>query len=193
MTSKRKYQKANPLNQSEYTNLRSGVGQLLWLSLQTRPDIAFMACQLSNNIKEPNVADMITYNKVVKNLQDKPYLPLRFTSISNITTVCKLMVYSDAAYGNLSNSGSQCGYLVFLTDKEEAVLNPVTWKSVRLERVCNSTLAAESLALLKAVDHAIFIQQTIKQLLGMSSTVKIHCYVDNKGLLELVNLSLIHI
>ena len=183
----RKSQKSNPINPSEYGQLRSGIGQLLWLSLQTRPDIAFQTCQLSNNLKDPNVADLLLYNKMVKNLQQNPDIPLRFQNIPNMKEATKLLVYSDAAYGNLSNSGSQCGYLILITDKDETVRNPVTWKSVKLDRVCSSTLAAESLALLKAVDHALFIQQTLKQMLGPATEIKIQCYVDNKGLLELVN------
>merc|ERR1712212_1090965 len=93
-----------------------------------------------------------------------------------------------ASFGNLSNNGSQCGYLIFLAGANEEVRNLISWKSVRLDRVCSSTLAAESLALLKAVDHSIFILQTIKQMIGTGSDdIKIKCYVDNKGLLELIN------
>ena len=81
----------------------------------------------------------------------------------------------------------QCGYLIFLADCNEEVRNLISWKSVRLDRVCSSTLAAESLALLKAVDHSIFIQQTLKQMSSPESdNIKIQCYVDNKGLLQLI-------
>ena len=154
--------------------------------VQTRPDIAFAACQLSNNLKDPNVADIIQHNKIVKKLKDEDDIPLIFKSIPNFEDGVKLLTYSDASFGNLSNSGSQCGYLILITDREEKVKNPVTWKSVKLDRVCHSTLAAESLALLKAVDHTIFIQKTIKEMLGESLEVTIECFVDNKGLLELV-------
>ena len=64
--------------------------------------------------------------------------------------------------------------------------NPVVWKSTKLDRVCSSTLAAESLALHKAVDHALFIQKTLKVLQGEHVPVVIECFVDNKGVLELV-------
>lgn len=183
----RKVQKASPLNSSEYSQFRTGIGQLLWLSVQTRPDISFTACQLSNNLKEPNIADLNLFNKTVKQLQSEDPVPLVFSKIPNLEMGMKLLTYSDASYGNLSNNGSQCGYLIFLADMNEEVKNLITWRSVRLDRVCNSTLAAESLALLKAVDHSMFIQQTLKQMIGEDTDVRIQCYIDNKGLLELIN------
>ena len=181
----RKSKKTSPLTSSEYAQFRTGVGQLLWLSIQSRPDISFTVCQLSNHLKEPNIEDLNWYNKTVKKLKTEDSVPLVFSKIPDFAKGIKLLTYSDASFGNLANNGSQCGYLVFLADAEERIKNLISWKSIRLERVCSSTLAAESLALFKAVDHTLLIQPILKQLIG--SDVKIHCYVDNKGLLELIN------
>ena len=125
----------------------------------------------------------------MKKLKTEDSVPkLVFSKIPNFAKGIKLLTYSDASFGNLANNGSQCGYLVFLADAEEQIKNLISWKSIRLERVCSSTLAAESLALFKAVDHTLLIQSILKQLIGAVNTdVKIHCYVDNKGLLELIN------
>ena len=142
---------------------------------------------MSNHLKEPNIDDLNLYNKTVKQLQNGDSVPLVFSKIPNLETGMKLLTFSDASFGNLSNNGSQCGYLIFLADVNEEVKNLITWRSVKLDRVCSSTLAAESLALLKAVDHSIFIQQTLKQMIGENTDIRIQCYVDNKGLLELIN------
>ena len=124
----------------------------------------------------------------MKQLQNGDSVPLVFSKIPNLETGMKLLTFSDASFGNLSNNGSQCGYLIFLADANEEVKNLITWRSMRLDRVCSSTLAAESLALLKAVDHSVFIQQTLKQMIGSENTdIRIQCYVDNRGLLELIN------
>ena len=58
---------------------------------------------------------------------------------------------------------------------------------MKIDRVCRSTVAAESLALLNATDHVLFINVTIKLLFGEEYPVHINCYIDSKGLLELVN------
>ena len=186
LSSNRRSQKTHALTHEEYVQYRSGVGQLIWLSVQTRPDISFDACQLSNNLKDPNVSDIMLHNKIVKKLKTDEDAPLTFRGLPNIKNGVRLLTYSDASFGNLSNNGSQCGYLILISDKDGRVKNPVCWKSVKLDRVCYSTLAAESLALLKAADHTIFIQQTLRQILGASLNVTIDCYIDNKGLLELV-------
>ncbi|KAL5253495.1 hypothetical protein ACHWQZ_G013327 [Mnemiopsis leidyi] len=158
------------------------------MSIQSRPDISFTVCQLSNHLKEPNIDDLNWYNKTVKQLKTEDSVPLVFNKIPDLDKGMKLLTYSDASFGNLANNGSQCGYLIFLADANETVKNIISWKSVRLERVCSSTLTAESLALFKAVDHAMLIQQILKQLMGsVNAEIKIHCYVDNKGLLELIN------
>ncbi|XP_063688395.1 uncharacterized protein LOC134821623 [Bolinopsis microptera] len=186
LSSNRRSQKTHALTHEEYVQYRSGVGQLIWLSVQTRPDISFDACQLSNNLKDPNVSDIMLHNKIVKKLKTDEDAPLTFRELPNIKNGVRLLTYSDASFGNLSNNGSQCGYLILISDKDGRVKNPVCWKSVKLDRVCYSTLAAESLALLKAADHTIFIQQTLQQILGDSLNVTIDCFIDNKGLLELV-------
>ena len=45
---KRKGQKNHALSPTEYKQYRSVCGQLLWLSVQTRPDISFDTCMLQN-------------------------------------------------------------------------------------------------------------------------------------------------
>ena len=45
--------------------------------------------------------------------------------------------------------------VIFIDDVNGERKNLMTWRSVRLDRVCSSTLTAESLALLKAVDHSM--------------------------------------
>lgn len=186
VTNQRKSQKSHALSPVEYKKLRSGVGQINWLAIQTRPDIAFHSCQLSNNLKNPNVSDLTSYNKLIKKLKSDDPLPLTFKPIPTPELGLKLAVYSDAAYNNLANSGSQAGYLILLSDMDETILNPVAWKSVRIDRVCRSTLAAESLALSAAADHVLFIKENLKKLVGNITPISIDCYIDSKGLKELL-------
>ena len=186
LSSKRKQQKTYAVDFSEYKKLRAGVGQILWISLQTRPDLSFEACQLSNHLSDPNVADLVRFNKIVKDLKDNNDVCLIFKRIPGLTQTPKITTYSDAAFGNLPKQGSQCGYIIFLTDSEGINKNPIAWKSVKLDRVCQSTVGAESLALIKAIDHTLFIRNTFTEITGINQSDNIECFVDNKGLLELV-------
>ena len=188
INNKRKNQKSAALAPDEYKSYRSSCGQLIWLAIQTRPDISYDICILSNYLSDPNVENMININKVVKKLQQDPDICITFKEIPNFHENCKIICYSDAAYGNLPKHGSQSGYIIFLAAKDNSVMNPIAWKSIKIDRVCRSTLEAECLALNKAIDHAVFIQQTIMKMYGNEDpvSVKIECYIDNKSLEQLL-------
>ena len=74
-----------------------------------------------------------------------------------------------------------------MTDKEGATQNPIIWKSIKIDRVCQSALGAEALGFIKAVDHAIFIQQTLQMMLNTTEKIPIEGFTDNKGLYEILH------
>ena len=51
----------------EKTELRRLTGQMIWLSTQTQPDVAFDVCQMSNTGKFPKVKFFFKVNKTLKN------------------------------------------------------------------------------------------------------------------------------
>ena len=66
----------------------------------------------------------------------------------------QLRVYTDAAFGNLHDAGSQGAYVILASDGERTA--PLDWSSHRLKRVSRSTLTAETQALLDGIDAAVF-------------------------------------
>ena len=184
LSSKRKSQKNHNVTPDEFRAFKSLCGKLLWLSVQTRPDIAFDVCQLSNHLSDPAVLDIIQINKLVSKLRAEPKISLEYKSIDMET--CQLFVYSDAAYGNLPRHGSQGGFIIFITDSSETVMNPIVWKSLKIERTCQSALSAEGLALVKAVDYAIFLQRTLSDMNVCTGHIPIKCFTDSKSLYEVL-------
>ena len=184
LTQRRKAQKNYALAPDEYKKFKSLIGKVLWLSTQTRPDIAYDVCQLSNHLSDPNVADILTLNKMVKKLRSEHEIQMVYNPI-NLSSM-KLIVFSDSAYGNLPKNGSQCGYIIFLTDESEKYKNPVAWKSVKIERVCRSALAAEGLGMVNAIDHAMFVMETLQKMMDTDRKIPIVCYTDNKSLSEVL-------
>ena len=64
---------------------------------------------------------------------------------------------------------------------------PILWKSKKLERkvksTIESTIAADTLALLEGAEYSVYLAHILKQLIeGME--VKIQCYTDNKSIVE---------
>ena len=58
------------LNEDERKQLRTTIGQLNWVANQTRPDIAYEACQASISFKDARVKDVKKVNKVIRKLKN---------------------------------------------------------------------------------------------------------------------------
>ena len=97
----------------------------------------------------------------------------------------KIAVFSDASYANLQCGGSQGGYLVFLVDSCGKAA-PISWSSKKVNRVARSTLAAETMAAVEALDAAYMVASILKELLGEKKNREIRLFVDNKSLFDAV-------
>ena len=97
----------------------------------------------------------------------------------------RLIVYCDASYANLSNGSSQGGYIIFISGKN-GTLAPICWSSRKLRRVCRSTLSAETLAAIEAIDSSFWLQKIVNELsdFALGTTV---VRTDNKSLYDNIN------
>ena len=111
----------------------------MWM--RPRPDLSFDVCQLSSNIKQAKVSDMLYANKVVKSAQMEP-LSVAIPSL-NLSQL-HIVTYADASFNNLPESGSQGGNIIFLSDGEKAT--PLQWTSARIRKIVRSTIGAEALS-----------------------------------------------
>ena len=84
--------------------------------------------------------------------------------------------------GNLVEGGSQVGHIIFLCNPNNKVI-PLQWQSKRIRRIACSTLAAECLTMLDAVDAAFLIKSLLEVLLSCKG-VKIVSIIDKKSLFD---------
>ena len=136
--------KNSDLTDKEKSEYRALVGQLNWMATQTRPDIAFEASYLSGIFKKATVGDLVKVNKLIDRVKYS-CVQLAFPPMSKIEH-CSLECYSDASFGNLEDSGSQGGMVIFLSD-ENGNRCPIQWYSRKIRRIVKSTLAAETTAI----------------------------------------------
>ena len=159
--------------------LRSRIGQLLWVNNQSRPDISFDTCELASNFKNASLKDLVKINKTIRKVNEYPS-ELHFRKLSKAQ---KFVAFTDAAFGNLPDGGSQGSLLVFIVD-EQGISNLLCWQSSKIKRVVRSTLAAETLALSNCIDSSIYIAKLYQEILygNSNQTLPIEIYTDNKSL-----------
>ena len=174
------------LNEDEKRSFRSIVGQLNWISTQSRPDISFDVSQLSSRFKNAKVEDIMKANKVVKRVMSNQYC-VEFPSLGSLEH-CTIECFSDASLGNLPCGGSQGGFVIFICGSN-GKRSPIMWQSRKVRRVAKSTLAAEALALLDGCEAAIFLREIIVEMLGSveHQCLPIDCFVDNKSLVDTIH------
>ena len=63
-----------PVNEAERKTIRRVVGELLWVSLMTRPDLSFEVNRLSSNISVATVKDVKDAKRLVERAKKEPRL-----------------------------------------------------------------------------------------------------------------------
>ena len=176
-------QKQESLTKDEISQLRSVIGQLNWIANQTRPDVCFDNLELSVSIKDPKVEDIIKANKVIKKLHyEQNYVC--FPKLGKKEHL-RLTLFSDASYANLSDGASSAGGFIIFLHGEKRMSCPLAWKANKIRRVVRSTLAAETLSLVDALDTAVYLGHLLSEVLfngSKKNVVPIDCYIDNKSL-----------
>ena len=180
ITPDRAKQKESPINEDEYSKLRSVHGKLGWLALQTRPDLSFDVCNLTSALKKGTVDLILRTNKVVKKAKyNKVFLHYPQLDLNNAKVRC----YTDASWGNITGGRSQGGVYVEVTDDSKS--SPIQWQSTCLKRIPKSTLAAETIAAVEGLEAAYLISKLFSEILFNSKkSVPVEVVTDNLSLYE---------
>ena len=164
----------------------SKIGQLLWISTQTCPNICMDASNCAIKLKNGTVKDMMHINKIIRKAKDRQS-SLQFQPLA----APKIVVYTDASFGNLADGGSQGGFLIFLVG-DSGLCNLLSWQSKRIKRVVRSTLAAEALGMLDGIDGAVFIASLYSEILYgkiNESEIPMEVVTDNRSLVDALDSS----
>ena len=172
----------SPLSEELKKTLQCKIGQLLWLSSQTRPDVCYDVSHLAANLTKATSRDVLMINRTIRKLK-RQQLSLTFKPLTGTT---HLVAYTDASLGGLPNGGSQCGCLVFLADNA-GNCNLLSWNSKQIRRIVRSSLSAETLGMSECLDSVIFISMLYKELTfghAKKGEIGITLITDSKSVID---------
>ena len=146
----RRNQPDHELSDYEKKQYQQVLGQLTWITSQSRPDVRFKVLECSLKSNKPTVADLIQINQVVLKLKKTSY-NIHLPILSKDPSKYNIMAFSDASVNNLKPDRveSTKASIIFLECDGKVI--PLTWSSKKIKRVCKEILLAECIALSKVV------------------------------------------
>jgi hypothetical protein len=154
--------KTGPCPPEKITEFRALVSAIAWVGV-TSPLALTSASLLQGCLPSPTWGDIAKLNYNLQTLKEN-YSPLQYHHLSE---PLRIVTVSDSSFGN-SGKYSQNGYLTMLCSADDSHLcgrfNLVDYKSNKSKRVATSTLHAEALAAINAIEGATFLQTYLLEL-----------------------------
>lgn len=149
-------EKEDEATESERNATRAAIGALTWAAKEGRPDCAASASIIASCLNKLKVQDILDLNKAIREAKKTASMTLRIQHIPLEKLVWG--VITDASYANAEGGASQGAFRVFaahedLMEKGQGITNLLHWKSGKMHRIVNSTLAAESQSLSKGLSE----------------------------------------
>lgn len=149
-------EKEDEATESERNATRAAIGALTWAAKEGRPDCAASASIIASCLNKLKVQDILDLNKAIREAKKTASMTLRIQHIPLEKLVWG--VITDASYANAEGGASQGAFGVFaahedLMEKGQGITNLLHWKSGKMHRIVNSTLAAESQSLSKGLSE----------------------------------------
>ena len=154
---------------------REAVGSLMYLSMVTRPDIAFAVSHASRFLDTYQSENVTAVKRIFKYLSGTAKQGISFNKTNNLSLIC----YSDSDYaGDVPTRRSTGGYIIMFCG------GPISWSSKIQSTVALSTTEAEYMAACEGIKELIWVKRLLSELSTDSSTPLL-C-MDNRSAIKLV-------
>lgn len=162
-------------NNSKYRRL---IGRLLYLSVNTRPDISASVSILAQRVTKPTNEDWNQLKRVVKYLKSTHDMKLKLSNIQSNNL--SLFGYADATWAdNRSERKSNSGRIFFLNG------GTISWACNKQSIVAQSSCEAEYISISEAAKEAKWLRQLLEEMNEHFSGPTL-IYEDNQGCIEMV-------
>ena len=154
----RKVDDISKVDEKTQSMYRSGVGTLLYLTKQSRPDITNPVRELSKSMDGSSMAHVTEIYRVINFVLEMKTLWLRMVPIFK-DDIWKLEALSDSHFGNdKDTSFIVYGYIIYFFGIS------VAWKSKSMKRAVLSTTVAEYVAVSNVVKDIKFLYQMLRSM-----------------------------
>ena len=148
------------------------VGCLLWLTTNTRPDIAFAVHQVARCVADPRPVHWTAVKRILRYLRGTSHFGLRFPSSGN-GDMPQLSAYTDSDWAGDSTRRTTSCFQLFIGTA------PLQWH-VRLTRsVCLSSMESELVALCEGVKTLVHTIRIVADLGGLQQQRPFRVSVDS--------------
>ena len=172
------------VSQSEFAEnfpYRNAIGALLYLSINTRPDISYAVGVLARHSVTTSYKACQAVLRVIAYVKHTSAIGIQFNDRK-----LNLHAFSDADWaGDLDSRRSTTGYVVF------AAGGPIAWQSKLQSTVAASTMEAEYMAAFNAIQECVWIKGVMDEI-GLSLDRPITLFMDSKSALCLANNPMYH-
>ena len=154
---------------------REAVGSLMYLAVNTRPDIAYTVSLVSQSLDKPTQRHWGMVKRIFRYLKGTVKYGLTY----KCGDVSGLEAYCDADFaGDLTTRKSRTGVVCLYNG------TAVSWFSQRQKSVSLSTTEAELIAASEATKEVIWLKRLFGEISGMKTVPMLH--VDNMSAIKLV-------
>ena len=175
------YQKRREVHEPLKDNVkyRSAIGALLYVSVNSRPDIAIATSILSRKVNNPTEADWNEVKRILRYLKYTEHTKLLLGDTWNFKSA-DLVGYADADWaGNEEDRKSNSGFVFKFFGA------PISWKSRKQQCVSLSSTEAEYVALSEACQEGMWLKTLVRDLHENCSS-QLVLFEDNQSCLKLV-------
>lgn len=159
----------------EYRKL---IGMLLYISTNSRPDIAASVSILSQKVSNPSKLDLNEVRRLIRYLKGTRDMKLK---VSNVEAELKFEVYSDANWAeDRTDRKSNSGYVCFLGG------GTISWACRKQSCVSLSSTEAEYIALAETCQEVIWLRN-ISKVFSINNENPVTVNVDNQSCMKMVD------
>ena len=168
------------------STFRSLASKLNMIAMSSRPDVMFDAKVLTTKYGSATKRDILKVIKIMKHLKEES-TTLTIPDIGEPEDWILLGV-TDASNKSVRQVFAVSGHVIMLVNKRTNKAAVLTWSSKKIDRVCNSSLAAETLSLQKMAGNMFYIRQMLKQMFGaLADKIPGLALTDNQDLYSCVH------